>query len=91
MSLALLPVVALAASAVYAAGSALWRRYRRPAPPVRTEADVLADAAIARECRHFAQALDDHDRVWAIWPDAHRAARIADTQHRLDRRKENGQ
>ncbi|MFG3476427.1 hypothetical protein ACGF3K_14345 [Streptomyces sp. NPDC047980] len=89
MSFELLPVVVIAASALYAAGSALWRRLRRqPAPPVRTEADVLRDAAIHRACRRFAQALNDHDQVWAIWPDAHRAARIADTQWRLDRRKE---
>ncbi|MEU4133614.1 hypothetical protein [Streptomyces wuyuanensis] len=84
----LIPAV-LAPGAVPAARS--WWRERQPRPPHRTPADVMRDAAIARECRHFAQALDDHDQVWAIWPDAHRAARIAHTQHRLNRRKENGQ
>lgn len=81
MSLALLPVALLAASALYAAASALWRRTHRGRPPHRTPADVLADAAAHRAARDLATCQ-------AIWPDAHRAARIADTQHRLDRRKE---
>lgn len=83
MSLALLPVVALAASAVYAAASALWRRTRRTRPPHRTPADVLADAAAHRAARDLATCQ-------AIWPDPP-SWRIAHTQHRLDRRKENGQ
>ncbi|MFE0039390.1 hypothetical protein [Streptomyces sp. NPDC059015] len=88
MSLALLPVALLAASALYAAGVALRNRYRRrPQLPTRTEADVMRDAAIARGCRQLAQAIDDHDHVWTIWPDPP-SWRIAHTQWRLDRRKE---
>ncbi|MFE0088808.1 hypothetical protein [Streptomyces sp. NPDC059016] len=75
MSPALLPVVVIAASALYAAGVALRNRYRpRPQPPTRTEADVLADAAKHRAAR-------DLETCQAIW-------RITDIQHRLDRRKE---
>lgn len=81
MSLALLPVALLAASALYAAASALWRRTRRPQPPHRTPDDVLADAAAHRAARDLATCQ-------AIWPDPP-TWRIAHTQYLLDRRKEN--
>ncbi|MFE3657230.1 hypothetical protein [Streptomyces sp. NPDC059165] len=70
----------------------IWWGLRRPFNAARTPDDVYRDVDIHRACRRFAQAIDDHDTCWRIWPDADRAARIAETQHRLDKhRKDNEQ
>ncbi len=86
MNLLWLALTALAACGVCALAYRIRHRRRRAQLP-RTETDVWTDVDITRGCRALYQALDDHDQLWAIWPDADRAARIVETQHRLDQHR----
>jgi len=91
MNLGWIPIALIGISALYAADSALRHRYSRPPLPRRTPAAVRTDVATHRACRQLAQAISDHDEIWAIWPDPP-SARVIETQHRIDtakQRKEN--
>ena len=78
-------------TALLAYAAWIWWGLRRPFNAARTPDDVYRDVDINRACRRFAQALDDHDQLWAIRPDPP-TARLIELQHRLDKhRKENEQ
>ena len=60
------------------------RLRRRPPLPHRTPADVYRDVDECRARRAAEQAADDLDNCRHIWPDARRAARVIEAQHRHD-------
>lgn len=64
------------------------RLRRRPPLPQRTPADVYRDVDQCRARRAEEQAADDLDHCWHIWPQADRAAVIAEAQHRIDNAKQ---
>ena len=71
--------------------AAAWIKHRcrrRPPLPQRTPADVYRDVDQCRARRAEEQAADDLDNCWVIWPEARRAARAIEAQHRHDTAKQ---